>query len=362
MMEFSTGNWVVLITILGIMYSLCLMTKSTQVLIRGDKSQIYGFCLMIFLIFYVGTRPLWCYTDSALYSRIYQLVQTGAWSSLAQNPSEWFFTMVETICLQFTDAHGWFFVVALFYIGGMCFAAWKWLPKHFTMAVMFMFTAFSFWSYSNNGIRQGMGASLVLAGLACLSTGYHKDRLVFVLGAVLSVLGCSCHNSLWLVAIAAVVALFYHNYKVAFYFWAVCLILSPFSSDVAISIATHLIEDERMSAYGTDDSVMHLFSRVGWRWDFILYSAVPVLLAYYAVVKCKIRERQYIMLLNVYLYTNAAWMLVNAIPYSNRFAYISWSMYPMMLCMPLAKFKLFKRQGIVAGLILFGDVIFNLIF
>lgn len=362
MINFSTSNWILFITSLGIVYSLYTINKSTQQILRGTSTQFFGFVLAFLVTIYVGTRPLWCYTDSALYSTIFKLVQSGAWSDLSQSPSEWFFTWIEKICLATTDAHGWFFVIACFYIGGMCYAAWKWLPKHFSLAVMFMFTAFSFWSYSNNGIRQGMGASLVLAGIACLAPKWKKDWINLVPAAVLIILGCACHNSLYLTLFSTIIALLFPNLKSKFIIWGICLLISPFSSEIFMPIASDIIEDERMADYAYDNVSETVFSRTGWRWDFILYSAVPIVLGYYAIVIKKMRYWHFELLLSIYILTNAAWMLVNAIAYSNRFAYISWSLYPLLLCMPLCRLRIFKRQGVVTGLFLIGSIVFNLIF
>lgn len=337
------------------------MSKNTESLLRGSNTPPLGIILMVSLVIYVGTRPLWCYTDSGLYSRIFRMVQSGEWNNLAQNPSEWFFSFIEWTCIKLTDAHGWFFVIACFYILGMCFAAWRCIPKHFTMAVMFLFTAFSFWSYSNNGIRQGMGASLVMAGIACITPEYSKNWTKYLPAIILIILGCACHNSLYISFFAIIIWILKPEIKTAFTIWCVCLLLSPFSSNF-IPIAGSLIDDHRMGSYGSYEASADVFRRTGWRWDFILYSAMPVILAYYAIYKRHFNDFKFNTILNVYLITNALWMLINAIPYSNRFAYVSWSLYPLVLCMPLAKFNLFKSQGVAAGMILFACVIFNLIF
>lgn len=358
MFEYSTENWTCLISSLGAIYAIYLMSQSTQSIIKGSKSQLYGFAFMIFFIIYGGTRPLWCYDDSDLYSTIYNLAKSGFWGDLGQNTSEWFFSWVEWRCIGFTDAHGWFFVIECFYILGMCYAAWRWMPRHFTMAVFFMFTAFSFWSYSNNGIRQGMGASLALAGMACLTPQCRKNWPKLAIAILIMYLGASCHRSFLLTIAAALAFVFMPNKKIPFYVWLICLALSPFSSDFISSFAGSFIDDGRISYYQASQGT-HLFSRTGWRWDFIIYSFMPILLGWYVIFKNRMGDWYYEMLLSVYLYTNAAWLLVNSIPYSNRFAYISWMLYPFLLCMPLAKFPIFKQQGTVAGAILLGCIIFT---
>lgn len=93
--------------------------------------------------------------------------------------------------------------------------------------------------------------------------------------------------------------------------------------------------DDRLS-YLTDYDI-GMFSHTGFRWDFLLYSMMPIVLGYYVVIKRGIQDRTYTILLNTYTLANAFWVMVIRANYSNRFAYLSWFMYPIVLAYPLLR-------------------------
>ena len=64
---------------------------------------------------------------------------------------------------------------------------------------------------------------------------------------------------------------------------------------------------------------------------------MPIVLGYYVVIKRGIQDRTYTILLNTYTLANAFWVMVIRANYSNRFAYLSWFMYPIVLAYPLLR-------------------------
>lgn len=205
---FSTEIWqAVMFTIAGC-YAIYLMFKNQRQLLKGSRWQVYGLTISVVAWWYIGTRPIWCYTDTALYTTMFNLVKHGNWQSIPIAEGEWFWKWVQDLCLKLTDASGWLMVVAAFYVGGMCFAAWRWMRNNYTIAVMYLLTAFSFWGYATNGIRQGMASSLIMAGLTLVTPKVHKNWLKLLPVAALCVFGCGTHNSMWLVVAAAALPLF----------------------------------------------------------------------------------------------------------------------------------------------------------
>lgn len=358
--EFSTENWLILINTLGVLYMFYLLSRSTKALLKGSNVQFLGIILTLFTWFYIGTRPIHCYADTRLYTEMFLLVQSGEWSEMAVADSEWFWEKVQQFCIDNTTVENWLLVVAAFYVGGIAFACWRWMPRHYTLSILFAFTAFSFWSYSNNGIRQGMASSLVIAGLACVTPAVRHNWVKLLPCLVLAILGCGTHNSMYLLLAAGLAAFFIPNRKLPYYVWVVCLVLSPFLSSFFQAYIGDIISDQRVSYY--NNSSYELFSRTGWRWDFILYSSVPVILGWYVEFKKKVADWNYTFMLSCYLYTNAAWMLINEVPYSNRYAYISWCLYPFLLAYPLSQLPIAKNQGVVAGIFLVGCLVFNFMF
>lgn len=360
---FSDTNWFIAITIISSLYALYLAFISNKTLLRGSKINLYGFILTICAWIYIGFRPTWAYADTGLYTAMYRLVQSGMWEAPKVVASEWFWSVVQTTCMTFTDDSGWLAVVAGFYIGGFALAGWLLLKRHYTAYIISIFCSYSFFGYATNGLRQGMGAAMVLAGMAILMESRKiklSNTLKYSIAIAIIYLGCSTHRSLLFTALAFAIAYLFPTQKKGFYIWLICLALSPLSQNL-MEIPSMFVEDSRLTYYGTIDDA-EMFSRTGWRWDFILYSCVPIVLGWYVTVRKKLGDRTYQTLLNTYLYTNAAWLLINSIAYSNRFAYLSWFFYPVVVVYPLLKFKVFKNQGIWLAAFLVGSCAFLWIF
>lgn len=291
---------------------------------------------------------------------MFRLVQNGIWTEVPIESSEWVWGLIENFCITYTTDSGWLMLIATFYIFGIGFALYRWMPRHFTMGIMFYFTSLSFWTYSNNGIRQGMAASLMMAALAVMPV-ITRRMWPMIISLLLMLLSIGTHNSLTATAAVALFAYFFPSKKRALYFWIICLLISPFSTKLFINIGDLLIQDRRVLYYGLDEASEEVFNRVGWRWDFIIYSSLPVILGWYVFFKRKSKDHLYLFLYSIYTYSNALWLIVNSVAYSNRFAYISWYLYPVVLCYPLAKMYTFRNQGIWAGFLMIFYMILTLI-
>ena len=116
--------------------------------------------------------------------------------------------------------------------------------------------------------------------------------------------------------------------------------------------------DDRLT-YLTNEQEEGVFSHSGFRWDFLIYSMMPILLGYYIVIRHGIRNKTYEMLLNTYTLSNAFWIMVIRANYSNRFAYLSWFMYPIVLAYPLLKVDVWGEiQGVRLKEIMFAQIAF----
>ena len=111
------------------------------------------------------------------------------------------------------------------------------------------------------------------------------------------------------------------------------------------------------------ENTMKQFSQTGFRWDFLLYSSMPIIMGWYIIFKRRIKvDFNYILLLGVYIYSNAFWVMVIRASFSNRFAYLSWFIYPLVLAYPLLKFPIWKKkQGLRTGLILLAHFGFTFV-
>ena len=175
---FSTYNWTIGISVIGVLYAIYISTKSTDELIAGEKTSIFAIIFIGLVAIYIGTRPIWCYADTKLYTTMFQLVQNGYWESFKNAKQEPIWTYVANLHVKYADASSWLFTISVIYVGGMAYAVYKWLPRHFFIAVIFLLTAFSFWGYATNGIRHGMATSIALIGLTFFNQN-EPFRIVF---------------------------------------------------------------------------------------------------------------------------------------------------------------------------------------
>jgi len=74
-----------------------------------------------------------------------------------------------------------------------------------------------------------------------------------------------------------------------------------------------------------------------FRWDFVAYSALAVLVGYYFIFRRKFDDKYYQWIYNLFLTMNAFWILIIRAGYSNRFAQISWFIMPIVLIYPMMK-------------------------
>ena len=109
-----------------------------------------------------------------------------------------------------------------------------------------------------------------------------------------------------------------------------------------------------MSSYSVDaEEMQDQFNKTGFRWDFLLYSAFPVAMIWYVTRFRRFTDKAYTLFANVYLFCNAFWIMVIRSSFSNRFAYLSWFIYPVVMAMPLLRMNLWKDQDRKTAIILF---------
>lgn len=80
---------------------------------------------------------------------------------------------------------------------------------------------------------------------------------------------------------------------------------------------------------------------------------MPVLMTWFVTVKRQFRDRTFNILAITYILCNSFWVMVIRAAFSNRFAYLSWFLYPIIIAYPLLRFRIWKDQGNKAALILF---------
>lgn len=322
-------------------------------------SQWPAFILAVVIMLYMGLRPdHWQFGDSYFYKHTYNNIPQDSRFSLQQ---EWLNAWIIERCRDFhLNYHMYFFVIEIGYISFLYATCRKLLWENTWMAMLFCISAYSFFTYGVNGIRNGLALHLLLFAFSLLAT---EKQWIIPLVAIMSIAAFGIHKTVMLPIMAALGAYFFiKDPKWAIYIW----IASIFASLVAggffqSALGTYLsAQDVRAGSYAAQQD-MSQFSRSGFRWDFILYSSVPVILTYYVSVKRMIRNRTFEILAITYILSNSVWVLVNAMSFSNRVAYLSWFLYPVVIAYALIRLHIWDDQDKKSAYILMGHSAFTII-
>ena len=218
--------------------------------------------------------------------------------------------------------------------------------------------AFSFFSYGVNGIRNGLATSFIVLALAYIG-GSLKDKLWC---AIFCFIAINMHKSTALPMAAMLFSYFYKKPRFMFYIWGSAVIGSILMGERLSGLFMLIGLDGRMEQYLTledTEETEAAIANAGFRWDFLLYSAMPILLGWYCIFKKNLCDLTYQLLLGTYIYANAVWVILIRLPFSNRFAYLSWFLYGIVLAYPLFKFNLWRNQGRKVQLIMMAHVTFT---
>lgn len=318
--------------------------------------------LAIILIVFIGLRPPSSkhFTDMYMYRHRWNILDTQYFVDYFSFKSEWFFDLVLLISKKLVaDVQFWFFIIELFYIGCQFWACKKLLWENVWMAIMFVFFSYQFFSFGTNGIRNGMGCALMM-----LSIAFFCDRktIGYIIGSMLFILAMGCHRSVIIPMAALMGSMFLiKDIKYAIYIWIACIVMSLLAGNFFVGFVANLGFDNRMAQYSAaGEDAMSQFSHTGFRWDFLLYSAMPLLLAAYVRFR-KITDKTFTLIANTYILANAFWVLICRVAFSNRFAYLSWFIYSLVIAYAVIRVPIWRDQDRKAGQILLAHTAFTII-
>lgn len=320
-----------------------------------DASQGFAIFLSLTIIYYLGLRPIYRdFVDMKMYAESYKLFAPNFsydWPSLG---TEWLWIDL----FAFFNHHGFtvyefFLFVEFVYVSGMLVSASLVTRNNLLMTMMFMITSFSFLSFGENGIRNGMACSVLMAGICLLP---RKGSMNRILAFLLMFLAMGIHRSSMLPILASIASLYFvKDTKTALRFWIASIGISLVAGPLMEQFFASLGFDDRMERYTSVDqaSLEATFSKTGFRWDFMLYSLFPVIMIWYVTLHRKFRDKTYNIIAITYLLCNAFWLMVIRAAFSNRFAYLSWFIYPLVIAYPLLRMNLWKDQDRRTAIILF---------
>lgn len=342
--------------VLTIGYTFSISKYGISFIQRNTNQPLVLIYIFLFVLL-VGLRPIsgYYFGDTSNYAQSYNLFVNGI---LQYNPDskEWFFEWLMYQCSQVMDVHSFFLLIEILYVLPVLWACKKLVPNHALLMFLVCMGAFSFFTYGTNGIRNGMACSLIIAALTCV----HGNLVQKVMGGILAFLAFNIHRSTALPIVCILATFFVKDTRLILGWWIASIFLSLVAGGPIEAFFTGLGFDDRLSSYATDDSADAMFSSTGFRWDFLLYSMMPILLGYYVVIKRKIWDKNYLLLLHTYILCNSFWVMMIRASYSNRFAYLSWFLYALVLIYPCLKLPIWKDQGKKTALIMGGHLGFTL--
>lgn len=327
--------------------------------IEEGQNNTFFYALIVCVVFslWLGMRPPVSnlFGDTINYAEDYYMMQHGI-NNFKQG-GEWIWNGLMYGCAQIMDVSEFFTLVSIGYFGFTLWCCKRFTSNNVLISLLFFLGSLSFYSYGTNGIRNGLACSMTLVALSYLTTDEKKDKII---AAIIAFIAFNIHHTVGLPILMAVISYFFiKSFKQAYYFWIASILISLVAGGAVTSFFAGLGFDDRLSyLVSTQDSWK--FSNMGFRWDFLIYSMMPIVLGYYIVIKRGIEDKTYIFLLNTYTLANAFWVMVIRASYSNRFAYLSWFIYPIVLAYPLLKLDIWgEEQGKYLKYIMLANVGFT---
>jgi len=304
----------------------------------------YGFVLFWFILLYMGLRPVsYYFGDMGSYAKVFNIYASGGFPGITKDIG--FYTLMKFLS-YFQSQTIFFFIIAILYTAPLYFATKKWFPKYYFFAFLLLSASYSFWAYGTNGLRNGLATSFVILAFS------FRDKKWFMY--LLFAIAFSFHSSVILPITAYFITLFIRKSSIYFIGWGASILLSLTMGSFWESFFVNLgfgQEDKLQAYFGNKEVYEDSFAYTGFRWDFLIYSSMAVAIAYYFIFIKKIKDKHYKQLVNIYLTTNAFWILVIRASFSNRFAYLSWFLMGIIVIYPFLKQVYWKNQFSIIGMI-----------
>lgn len=324
----------------------------SRVLNPAPQRSIASILLVVFLTIFIGFRPISHeFVDMVSYDRYYQFA-FGEIFSFDWGTTDIVFDNLLHYCASLRwDVSIFFTIISAIYFGGMYIACRKMFPRDAFFALLVLLGAFSTFSYGVNGIRAGAAASIFLVAIA-----YRDKRW---LSYLLMALSYGVHHSMQVLVIAYIIVSLLKNTKVYLWIWFFSLIISSLHISSFQELLANYTDSFGVKYLLFDESDESVYL-TGFRLDFILYSVVPILMGYYFVFKRKVESERYRFIYNLYVLTNSVWLLCMYASYTNRIAYLSWQLLPIVLIYPFLNERISAAQYKTGALVALGHLGFTL--
>lgn len=338
-----------------ILYIIVLLFVIVQTTKKEAITSVFS-CIIISLVFcYFVSTPIVDFSNWGDDHSVYAAQFYYSNSINFYENSEFLFGILCHIIRCFTDDYVvFFFVISILYCLCHILASKNYSKNNGTLVLFIMFISSLFFvSYGVNTIRSGLAMSLLILAFSF----YKRNNFLYVLLAICAI---NIHVSVALTLVSFIVAIIIKKPKMCFTIWLISIILSVSMGSYFEEIFANMIEDDRTNSYLLVDADQTIYN-VGFRWDFVIYSMIPIIVGYYFIYKKKFTDNIYNILYCTYLLANTFWILVIRANYTDRFAYLSWALMPIILIYPLINGNLYKHQNYAISLVVFLNVAFTFI-
>ncbi len=312
--------YLVIVTIL----SLWCVVKYAGTTATIKENKIGAFILALFMALFIGFRPNHpVFADTVGYVASFDYLSGIKFHFTFDVENIIFDNLLAWMASLGFSYSGFFFVIALIYFGFTAVACSKFFPNNTWASFLVFLAAFSTFSYGVNGIKAGAAYAFFLCAIA-----FRDKKILALLFLTLSV---GFHHGMFPCILAYVLTWFYKNTKVYLAFWLVCFCIAVLNITYFQELFVGFVDDKSAS-YINGEMTDGWFT--GMRYDFVLYSFMPILVGCYVLYKKKIEIHEYRFVFNLYILLNGLWMLCMYASFTNRIAAHSWSMYPVVLTYP----------------------------
>lgn len=342
-------TYLILVFILTIHVSKKYSYLSQEEIIYGDNCNTMSLLIPIGFALFIGFRPLSrVFGDMGAYEEVYRVLIYGKEYQFSWDTENYLFDNIfNWLGANMIDIRVFFVGCAFVYFLGTYIGIKKIFSGNALFAFVCFLGAFSTFSYGTNGLKAGLAATFFY-----IAVSFSKNPILFALFLWISL---GFHHSMILPVIAVIMAYVYRNSRVYLIFWVICLVIALLHITYFQSLLGGISEEGNNSYLNAIDSEWG--GKTGFRYDFVIYSSIPIITGYYWYIKRNFKDKVYSIIYNTYLLSNGIWMLCMYAAFTNRIAYLSWFLYPLVLIYPLFNFRLFDNQSKVLNYTVWGQLI-----
>lgn len=319
---------------------------------NSDNTVIASIIIAVIALYRLGSQPIGWITGGDRANYAYRVIHYDGGINFGnfQDYQDPLFTVVSDWIYKLcnSDIDTYFIVLAAIYVTLYLLACRRMVGKSQLWMLVAIMLSLGFIGYGYNTMRAGLAYATLLYGIT------FRDKPIKM--AICMVIALGIHFSMVIPIAMFLIARFYPKTKTFFILWFLAIPISFMAGSFFNNFFSTFSEDR--THYLTSENENY---NIGFRIDFIVYSLIPLIAGYYYIYKKNFESAFYKNLYNTYILANIFWILVIRSNFTDRFAYLSWFLFPVILVYPLIKqYNLVSSPNKWIALILLGEGTFML--